>query len=264
MEFSPRVVAVERALVAVCVAAALALAFLQWRSPLAAAIRAQKPAFFKLSLDPGPRDFIVEYLPAPRALWLAYAPDPRSGEDYPRARFSVGRWPPDEPPLAAKRLLKPLRPILFLRLAAAAGDIPPFDRFLLAVELARMSPAEVRAAYLPDDAEPDEFWARLSSAPAPSGRPVTVEILNATDKKGVAARATKFLRSRDADVMVEGNAPQERRRTVVYDRMGRPEAAEWVRARLGCPSAETATQLDARSIVDVTVVLGDDCAQPGD
>ncbi len=266
MEFSPRVVALERWLAAGLVSAAVAVAALQWRSPLSRAIRADEPIAYRLSLQPGPRTFVAQYRPAERKLWVVYAPDPRMGEELPQLAFYAGRWPLDEPPIAGKAALKPLRPSTLWRLLRAQGDVPPLDRLLLAVELARMREDDVLAAWPPADGDLDAFWGKVgrASAPAQAARAITVEILNGTAKKGVASRVTKILRSKDADVLESGNAPQPRARTVLYDRVGRPAQAEWVRARLGCASAATATQLDDKSLVDVTVVLGDDCAQAGD
>lgn len=264
MEFSPRIAAQERLLAALVIAAAAAVGVLEARSPLAAAARAGRPVFYRLSLEPGPRTYVAEYLPAQRRLWLVYAPDPRLGEDYPKLSFYAGRFEPGDPAIAGKRALKPLKLSTAWRLAAARGDVPAFDRLRLAVELSRMDADDVQPAWPPADGDLDAYWRALSAPPQEKEREVTVEILNGTSKKGVAARVTKILRSRDADVMASGNAPQPQARTVVYDRTGRPRAADWVRDRLGCAAAETATQLDAKSLVDVTVVLGDDCVQAAD
>ncbi|HEX7603527.1 MAG TPA: LytR C-terminal domain-containing protein, partial [Polyangiaceae bacterium] len=75
-----------------------------------------------------------------------------------------------------------------------------------------------------------------------------------------------ILRSRGVDVLTTGSAGS-RARTVVYDRVGDFSRAERMRAALGCPSARTVTRLDPSRAVDVSIVLGGDCAGtfgPGD
>lgn len=138
----------------------------------------------------------------------------------------------------------------------------------LFAELKRLRPEGLRPAELPAEPQRREFFGRLFSSdpPAPPGEAVgtaalIVEILNASEAKGIASQATKILRLAGADVVSVGNAAPAAGtgRTVVYDRSGRIENAFWVRARLGCPTARVATRLGERRLTDATVVLAGDC-----
>ncbi|MEK7836735.1 MAG: LytR C-terminal domain-containing protein, partial [candidate division NC10 bacterium] len=93
----------------------------------------------------------------------------------------------------------------------------------------------------------------------PGARDLAVEVLNATQKIGIATQAKKVLRWKGADVVATGNAEAPQERTLIYDRLGRIENAEAVRRMLDCPSAETLTAVDSGRAVDVTVVLAEDC-----
>jgi hypothetical protein len=175
----------------------------------------------------------------------------------------------DEAPVAARLwLARRTRGGAFWRAALFGGNgsgLERFELFRIGLELHGMEDDHIRAAYLPGAEEIPSYFARLRGDSSPdearetSRGDVTVEVLNATPKSGVANRITKVLRSRGADVMSTGNAAAPQPRTVVYDRVGRPELAARVKRMLGCPSAETVTQIDAKRLVDVSVVLADDC-----
>lgn len=289
MELPAKLTNVERALGAVLLAAALAAAGLEARSPAAAAVRAGAPWATWLALEADgaalPQLFLAVYQPARRALTLAHYPEttPLDGkrtlskvyaeakrdgssereaaramadalalpEGVPAPGFHYDRAPAwtDEPPLAAKQWLRHGR--------LAEG----FEGLRMAVEINRMGEDDIVAAYAPAKEEMTEYYDRLMK-PHDTDQPVvvTVEILNSTERAGVAKTWTKRLRLRGADVVSSGNAPA-RARTAVYDRTGRPELAAKVRRMLGCPSAEAVTQIDAKRLVDVTVVVAEDCAQ---
>jgi hypothetical protein len=55
-----------------------------------------------------------------------------------------------------------------------------------------------------------------------------------------------------------GNVARQER-TVVYDRTGRFENAAAAARMLGCPTARPLTQVDIKRLVDVSVVLAEDC-----
>jgi hypothetical protein len=98
-----------------------------------------------------------------------------------------------------------------------------------------------RPLYIPDNAK------------APEGTRIKVEVLNATKTKGLARRATLFLRDRGFDVVGSGTNAEQRATTVVYDRSGHPDWA----ARVGrAMSAPVVTQRDSSRYLDVTVILG--------
>ena len=139
-----------------------------------------------------------------------------------------------------------------------------FDALLLALELRRLPAKAVHAAFLAPEAAAAALLEtalspRRRGAPGPEERDLAVEVLNATQKIGIATQAKKVLRWKGADVVATGNAEAPRERTLIYDRLGRIENADAVRRMLDCPSAETLTAVDSGRAVDVTVVLAEDC-----
>jgi hypothetical protein len=97
-----------------------------------------------------------------------------------------------------------------------------------------------------DEAEAD--------ARAPEGQRVRVEVLNATDTRGLARRATMHLRDRGFDVLGMGNASEHRDSTLVLDRSGHPEWAARVARALG--GARVEARPDTSRYLDVTVLVG--------
>jgi hypothetical protein len=176
----------------------------------------------------------------------------------------------DEPPVMARRWLSArARGGAFWRSLFSGKygrGLERFELFRIGLEIHELDDDHLRAAYLPGAEDIPSYFARLRGDSAPDEpretweqHDITVEVLNATPKSGVANRITKVLRSRGGDVMSTGNAASPQARTVVYDRIGRPELAARVRRMLGCASAEAVTQIDAKRLVDVSVVLADDC-----
>ena len=272
------------------------------RSTLAAAVREGKPWPFWLAVKPpaepgaGILVFLAVYHPARRALDLVFVPRERRrsapedpvaaalqelaadppGPEAPEASLheEPSAWPEGEPPSAARAwLIGEAQGLSFwsgLALRTARGGASPgmglAYRILLALELHRLAPGAVRPAWLPEGGERKAFLSRILSEAPPEGArpsPITVEVFNSSDRKGVASRATKVLRWKGADVVGTGNVAPGAAKTTVYDRTGRFESAAAVREMLGCPSAEAVTRVDRRRLVEVTVVLAGDC-DPGD
>jgi hypothetical protein len=183
-----------------------------------------------------------------------------------------GDCPPlsDEPPLDAARWFsrRARAPLLWLKDArgptssgADAPAWPGIDHLLLALEFLRLDPRGVRPAWLAQEDQVGSQLTRLilrDSGPAASEH-VTVEVLNASARPGIASHAKNILRLRGADVMSVGNAPGAPTHTLVYDRTGRFENAAAVAGMLDCPAAQAISKVDLRLMVDVTVVLAEDC-----
>lgn len=178
--------------------------------------------------------------------------------------------PDDEPGLVSVRALKArartARGLWRLARPAATavlgGDIAEADPLLLTLELRRTALEDLQPSVLPEEAAAPAFLARLlfNRPPPPSPeKAVVAEVLNGTDIQGLAAQASKVLRSGGVDVIALGQAPHPRTRTVVYDRTGDFERAARVRAALDCPTAIAATRIDALRGVDASVELGGDC-----
>lgn len=87
----------------------------------------------------------------------------------------------------------------------------------------------------------------------PSAR-IKVEVLNATDVRGLARRATLYLRDHGFDVLYMGTAAIQLDSTLVLDRSGNPERAQRVADALG--GARVESRLDSSRYLDVTVMLG--------
>ena len=87
----------------------------------------------------------------------------------------------------------------------------------------------------------------------PPGTRIKVEVLNATKVRGLARRATFFLRDRGFDVVSMGTSRLESDSTVVLDRSGHPEWASLVAKAL---NAKVQTRLDSSRYLDVTVLIG--------
>lgn len=180
----------------------------------------------------------------------------------------------DEPAVAAARALKARgdSPRAWAALAVDTarglfrGDKTAADPFLLSIKLRRVTLEHLEPALLPDAAFAPAFLARtFAPAGAPTSAPdnsraVIVEVLNGAHRQGLAAQAAKMLRSRNVDVTALGTTEHSHARTVVYDRTGDFAHAARVRAVLGCPTAIAATRIDALRGVDVSLVLGSDCA----
>jgi len=96
-------------------------------------------------------------------------------------------------------------------------------------------------------------------ARAPEGVRIKVEVLNATQTRGLARKATLYLRDRGFDVVGSGNVTEQRTKSVVYDRSRHPE---WARLVGRAMSAHVVAQPDSSRYLDVTVLIGADWRPP--
>lgn len=280
MEDSRRTL-IARVLAALLLLAAGALAWTEKNSAVSAAVRGQTPTAAWVSL--GGASYLAVYQPGQRALDLIYfgqkitrakaqaaAQQAAPAISWPAYSFDLGKDAPasPDPALALKdALLARMTGLSFWRellpgLRSPSSQFSRFDRMLLALELHRLEPADVRCAWAPEEAQLQEFLNLRLSRPQPDARPLTVEVLNATGEKGVASQATKVLRSKDVDVVFFGNTAVQNR-TLIYDRTGRFDNARRIRRLLDCPSAEILTQMNLKKIVDATIVLAPDCPAEG-
>ncbi len=95
--------------------------------------------------------------------------------------------------------------------------------------------------------------------PSADGR-LVVEVLNGTDRQGLARVATRVLRRQGIDVvfLASADAPADSTRLLV--RRGDPALADRVRSALG--QGAVAVRADSTRHVDVTVILGRDYRPP--
>ena len=99
------------------------------------------------------------------------------------------------------------------------------------------------------DAQPEA----PADAKAPPNTRIKVEVLNATTTKGLARRATQFLRDRGFDVVAIGTARQQRETTLVIDRSNHPA---WARLIANAMGADVSSSPDSSRYVDATVLVG--------
>ena len=103
----------------------------------------------------------------------------------------------------------------------------------------------------------DDQTASQSETPADSKAPpntrIKVEVLNATATRGLARRATLFLRDRGFDVVAVGTATQQQPGTEVIDRSGHPGWAKLIATAMG---ATVTSRRDSSRYVDATVLVG--------
>jgi len=88
---------------------------------------------------------------------------------------------------------------------------------------------------------------------------IKVEVLNATQTRGLARKATLYLRDRGFDVVGSGNVTEQRAKSVVYDRSRHPD---WARLVGRAMSAPVVAQPDSSRYLDVTVLIGADWRPP--
>jgi len=93
-----------------------------------------------------------------------------------------------------------------------------------------------------------------ATTPPPEGARIRVEVLNATRTRGLARRATMYLRDHGFDVVAIGTARETRDSTLVLDRSNNPDWAQLVADALG--GAPVESRPDTSRYLDVTVLLG--------
>ena len=97
---------------------------------------------------------------------------------------------------------------------------------------------------------------------APDDTRIRVEVMNATKTRGLARRATAYLRDRGFDVVATGTSTESLDSTVVIDRSNHPEWAELVARSLG--NARVESKPDSSRYLDVTVLLGKSWRPPAE
>lgn len=105
----------------------------------------------------------------------------------------------------------------------------------------------------------------IASSPpvqVPAGVRIRVQVLNATSTRGLARRATGYLRDRGFDVVDMATAPDTRDSTVVIDHSGNAEWARLVARAFGTVPVQTS--LESSRYLDVTVVIGRDWTPPAE
>jgi hypothetical protein len=94
----------------------------------------------------------------------------------------------------------------------------------------------------------------------PEGTRITVEVLNATDTRGLARQAMFALRDAGFDVVLHGNTPERRDSTEVLDRSGHPDWAAL--AATAMRGARVSQQPDSSRFLDLTILVGRNWTPP--
>jgi hypothetical protein len=146
--------------------------------------------------------------------------------------------PPPAPdrPRTANRTLR--------RLGAAAVAVVVIGSGVAIVAARRRSPGT--------GAVPQSFQGR--DVRAPDGVRVTVEVFNATRRRGLGRRATLYLRDQGFDVVTLGTVLAMRDTTVVIARTAHPDWARLVTRALG--DARLEIRPDSSRDVDISVYIG--------
>jgi hypothetical protein len=93
----------------------------------------------------------------------------------------------------------------------------------------------------------------------PEGVRIKVEVLNATKVRGLARKATNYLRDRGFDVVAVGTSGEQRATTLVLDRSGH---RDWALLAAKAFNAKVEARPDTSRYLDVTVLVGSDWHPP--
>ena len=100
---------------------------------------------------------------------------------------------------------------------------------------------------------------RDAAAPALVGAHVQVAVLNGCGVSGLAAQMTTYLRRYGFDVVESGDHSSfDVEHTVIYDRIGNPEAARQLASALGLPEERIIVDVNPDEYLDAAVVIGRD------
>jgi hypothetical protein len=94
-----------------------------------------------------------------------------------------------------------------------------------------------------------------STARAPTGQRVRVQVVNASTTRGLARRATRWLRDQGFDVVEVGTTREQLDTTLVLDRSGHPDWAQRAARAMG-PGARVEARPDSSRYLDLTVLVG--------
>jgi hypothetical protein len=100
----------------------------------------------------------------------------------------------------------------------------------------------------------------ISGHVVPVGAHVRVEVLNATDTKGLARRAMLVMRSAGFDVVFFGNSAERTDTTLILDRSGHADWAALASRAMGVARVEE--KADSSRFLDLTVLVGRNWTPP--
>ncbi len=140
-----------------------------------------------------------------------------------------------------------------------ATNLSPYELLLVGLELARLNSSN----FIKEDFD-RSLAAGLSLKEAPSAGPepvngiVRLEVLNASGRRGLATRVTKYLRTRGFDVISFGTYESVEERTKIVNCSDNIGAARKTRDALGLEGLEIYSKFSKLGIADSRVILGAD------
>ena len=261
-----------RLALAVFLAAAAWTAVLHSRSPFAAAVSSGRPFAFVLAdrEEPG----VAVYRPASRTLELFHLPrraagrrntGPSGAAASVAAFFSEAGGTPEPggfyaeiSPAALEGALRDLgtwrrSPSALFRVlrAAVPSNFGPYCRAALLFEALALDPSGLVISQGGVPRADHPVWRE-------PGGTVTVQVLNASGRRGAAEAVTRRLRARGADVVDFGNYVSIQPRTKIVNCSGGLEGARRVRDLLGLGNLEIYSKPEKAPVADVRVIIGPD------
>jgi polyisoprenyl-teichoic acid--peptidoglycan teichoic acid transferase len=87
-----------------------------------------------------------------------------------------------------------------------------------------------------------------------------ISVLNATNQPGLAAETSDFLKSKELNITLTGNATEISPGTVIIDYTGKPYTVQYLVDLMGIQSDNIYSRYDPNSEIDVAILLGEDWA----
>lgn len=93
----------------------------------------------------------------------------------------------------------------------------------------------------------------------PTGQIIQVQVLNGTGKEGLAKKLSDYLKSKNFDVVVQGNySSRDVKRTFVIDHLGDKKVVRRIIRVLKISPDQVQTDLNEYQLTDITIVIGED------
>jgi len=181
-------------------------------------------------------------------------------------------------------LLRFRNPLLIMRIPQIANiffkevktNLTVWDLVVCAIELKDLQTKDMRLAQLPGTPRRD-LWevdydncsglfdrilCSTSTANAPFGPKVRIEVWNASGKTKLAEKVTWILRKQGFDVINYGTFSTRQKKTLIKDLTGDLRSAQKISEIISC--GEVITRYDDKRYVDISVTLGEDCSIKND
>lgn len=93
----------------------------------------------------------------------------------------------------------------------------------------------------------------------PTGQIIQVQVLNGTGKEGLAKKLSDYLKSKNFDVVVQGNySSRDVKRTFVIDHLGDKKVVRRIIRVLKISPDQVQIDLNEYQLTDITIVIGED------